>query len=715
MGRHSVPDPEDYSEPDPTGSHDAGAGPGAPSHPETYPPHYGGHDDRGPAADVGSDESGYYEADDYDAAYDADYDSDYDADYDADYDEPRYSEAASRHDADWQADAGGDHSYLEESEEPATHAFASTPAPPNRRDWDSSEWTGSHRAVAPKRRGVSVGVIVALVTVVVVVSAVIAWRFFGDALSQRSQAGAARCVAGEVAVPVLVDPSIAPQLTPLADKYNQSADPVGDKCVKIDVKAADSDQVINGFDGTWPGELGDRPALWIPGSSISEARLEASTGAKTVSDSRSLVTSPVMLAVRPQLASQLAEQNWGTLPALQSNPTSLDDLNLPGWGSLKLALPLSGDGDATYLAAEAVASASAPQGAPVTSGANAIASLMARQPKLADDKSATAMDALTNASDPATADVHAVVATEQQIFQQGLRPDAKDKLASWLPPGPTAVADYPTVLLSGNWLSQEQISAASEFARFLHKPEALSALAEAGFRAEGINPPQSDVTKFASLGAPLSVGDNGLRATLANLVGAPAQDPAVTILLDQSMTTDEGGKSRLANVAAALDTRLQTLPPTSAVGLWTFDGVAGRSEITMGPLDESLGDAPRSQALAANLEGQVASNGGAVSFTTLRLMYPEAVANFRDGQPNSVLVITAGPHTDQSLDGPGLQEFIKQNFNQAKPVAVDVIDFGGDPDRSTWEAVAQATGGTYQNVASSAGPEFTAAVTNALG
>jgi hypothetical protein len=724
MGRHSVPDPEEQSDFEPTGRPDPGAGRPAQGPPGAYPPQYGGYvDDRHGPADDGSDDAGYYETDDYDADYNADYESYDHSDDDADYDdeprggyaEPAYFGGDARPDAGWQSRQDDDYSYLEEPEEPATHAFASTPPPANRRDWDSSEWTGSHRAVAPKRRGVSVGVIVALVTVVVVVGAVIAWRFFGDALSQRSQAGAARCVAGEVAVAVIVDPSIAPQITPLADKYNQSAEPVGDKCVKIGVKAADSDQVVNGFGGNWPADLGDRPALWIPGSSISEARLEASTGQKAVSDSRSLVTSPVMLAVRPQLKNELGQQNWGTLPSLQSNPTSLDGLNLPGWGSLKLALPLSGAGDATYLAAEAVASASAPQGSPVTSGASAIASLMAGQPKLADDKASTAMNALTTASDPATAEVHAVVATEQQIFQQGLQPDAKGKLASWLPPGPTALADYPTVLLAGNWLSQEQVSAASEFARFLHKPEALSSLAEAGFRADGVTPPQSDVTTFASLGAPLSVGDNGVRATLANLVSAPAQNPAVTVLLDQSMTTDEGGKSRLANVTAALNARVQTLPPTSDVGLWTFDGVAGRSEITMGPLDESLGDGPRSQALATNLDGQVASGGGAVSFTTLRLMYPDAVSNFREGQPNSVLVITSGPHTDQSLDGPGLQDFIKQTFNQAKPVAVDVIDFGGDSDRATWEAVAQATGGTYQNVASSAGPELTAALTNALG
>src|SRR5260370_33899807 len=129
-------------------------------------------------------------------------------------------------------------------------------------------------------------------------------------------------------------------------------------------------------------------------------------------------------------------------------------------------------------------------------------------------------------------------------------------VTSWLPPGPTAMADYPTVLLSGNWLSQEQVSAASEFARVMRKPEQLAELAKAGFRTEGGKPPKSDVTSFAPVSAPLSVGDNAMRATLANALTAPVGSPAVTIMLDQSMPTDEGGKSRLANVAAALNARL---------------------------------------------------------------------------------------------------------------------------------------------------------------
>ncbi len=185
-------------------------------------------------------------------------------------------------------------------------------------------------------------------------------------------------------------------------------------------------------------------------------------------------------------------------------------------------------------------------------------------------------------------------------------------------------------------------------------------------------------------------------------------------MLDQSMPTDEGGKSRLANVVAALDARLRALPPNSTVGLWTFDGVEGRSEVSTGPLSDQVDGKPRSDALTAKLDSQTASGGGAVSFTTLRMLYDQLKANYRDGQNNSILVITSGPHTDQSLDGPGLQQYIRGAFDPARPIAVNVIDFGSDSDRATWEAVAQASGGNYQNLTSSASPELTSAVATML-
>lgn len=697
MGRHSLPDPEDSPDEDLASEPDESS--------ESQTERFGfDRDEPGPG--FGASE---YRTPEYgDATYRTPQygEPPYESEPQADYDRPGF----------YDADPG--------APEPDAGA-AGTPPPPrgpgrlgpqHSGEWEGGEWTGSHRAVTAGRRGVSVGVIVALVSVVVLVGAVILWRFFGDALSSRSDVAAARCVDGELAVAVVADPSISEQIRTLADNYNETASPVGDRCVKVGVTSAGSDQVVNGFTGTWPAELGERPALWVPASSVAEARLEVGAGAQTVSDSRSLVNSPVLLAVRPQLKPALAQQNWATLPGLQTNPTSLEALNMPAWGSLRLALPLQGDSDASYLAAEAVAAAAAPAGAPPSAGVGAVNTLLAGQPKLADNKASTAMDALLNAPDPASAPVHAVVTTEQQLYQRTSdMPDAAQAVASWLPAGPPAMADYPTVLLSGDWLSQEQLRAASEFARFMRKPDQLAEFAKAGFRTEGGTAPQSDVLDFAPVAEPLSVGDNAVRATLASALTAPAANPAVTIMLDQSMPADEGGRSRLANVAAALQARLQALPATSAVGLWTFDGTAGRSEVSTGPLPDPVNGQPRSAALTAALGVQTASGGGAVSFTTLRLVYTDAMANYREGQANSVLVITTGPHTDRTLDGQGLQQYIRGASDQARPVAVNVIDFGADSDRETWAAVAQITGGQYQNLESSTAPELTAAIASMVG
>ncbi|MGA8545141.1 MAG: hypothetical protein WB785_07790, partial [Mycobacterium sp.] len=194
-------------------------------------------------------------------------------------------------------------------------------APPTGGHRGLADWRGGHRSNGG-RRGVSIGVIAALVAVVVVVAGVILWRFFGDALSNRSHS-AARCTGDKQNVAVIADPSIADHVQQFAERYNGSGAQVGDHCVAVSVKSTGSDAVVGGFIGNWPADLGQRPALWIPGSSVSAARLTAAAGKETIAESRSLVTSPVVLAVRPELQRALGDQKWSTLPGLQTKPDGL--------------------------------------------------------------------------------------------------------------------------------------------------------------------------------------------------------------------------------------------------------------------------------------------------------------------------------------------------------------------------------------------------------
>ena len=571
-------------------------------------------------------------------------------------------------------------------------------------DPTDGDWQGRRRRTDGTRRGVSKGVIFALIGVVILVGGVILWRFFGDAMSRRSQDAAEQCVQGTATVAVVADAAIADSLKTLAETYNADAKPVGDKCVNVVVTQSDSDAIVNALAGTWPTDLGERPALWIPASSIASARLQSLAGKEIVSDARSLVTSPVVLAVRPQLAENLGQQSWAALPPLQTNPVALDALNLPGWGSLRLALPIAGAGDAASLAAEAVATATAPPGAPPTAGLGAVSALLGGQPKLADNSAGEAWNALVAPGDPAAAPVHAMVMTEQQLFTKvSALADSKNTVAEWIPSGPVALADFPTVLLSGDWLSEEQQSAASEFARFMAKPEQLDVLAKAGFRAEGTTPPANDVVGFPALAAPLPVADDTTRAAIAAAV-TPAAATTTTVILDQG----------LAGVAGALSNRVRALPPSAVVGLWTFDGADSRPVVPTGPLSDDLGGQPRSAALTGLLDGLTPTGGGAVSFTTLPRAYTDALANYRPGQPNSILLITQGPHTDKTLDGAGLQNYLKTAADPNRPVTINVIDVGGDPDRPVWESVTQLSGGSYQGVATADSPDLVGAITRML-
>jgi len=556
-----------------------------------------------------------------------------------------------------------------------------------------SGFQGRRRRDDEGPREISRGVIAALAAVVLLVGAVILWRFFGHALSKRSADAAEQCLGGTDTVAVVADPSIAGAVGPFADAFNADADPVGDKCVKVVVKQADPEPVLRGLTTSWPAELGPQPALWLPASSIQSARLQAAAGKQVVSDDRSLVTSPVVLGVRPQVKNQLAQNGWATLPNLQNDPTA----------SLRLAVPAVGAADANYLAAEAVAITSAPPNTPPTAGLSAVAALLAGQPKLPADTAQDAWDALVAPGDLAAAPVHGVVLTEQQLFARttGLE-NAADKVAEWVPSGPAALADYPTVLLAGKWLSSEQVAAASEFARFMRKPEQLADLAKAGFRVPDADQPSNDVVGFPALGTPLALGDGVTRAALAAAV-APGAEATTTVMLNQNLT----------GVTGSLKDRLMALPPSAAVGLWTFDGSAGSTAVPLGPLSQDLGGQPRSAVLASVLDGLSPTGSAGKSFTTLRLVYDDALASYRPGQPNSVLVITGGGHNDRSMGGADLQDYVKSAIDKARPVAINVIDVGDDPDRADWEAVVRLSGGTFQSVPPDS-PDLMAAIARAI-
>ncbi|CPZ87189.1 von Willebrand factor%2C type A [Mycobacteroides abscessus] len=132
--------------------------------------------------------------------------------------------------------------------------------------------------------------------------------------------------------------------------------------------------------------------------------------------------------------------------------------------------------------------------------------------------------------------------------------------------------------------------------------------------------------------------------------------------------------------------------------------------VRLGGAGDDVEGMPRSQSVADALAALQPTGNGAVAYTTLRALYQDAVAGFRPNQVNSVLVVAGRSHTDQTLDGPGLIDTINRLKDPAKPVRINVLDFGADSDQQTWQTIAQQSGGAYQNVPASNSPELAAAI-----
>lgn len=577
---------------------------------------------------------------------------------------------------------------------------------------DTGSWQRGRRRSGAGNWGLSRGLIAGLATLVVVALAVGLWFYFDKRNTDSGTNAAGTCVHGDNSIAVVADPTIADRVSEFAQRFNKKREPIGDYCFTVSVRPADAANVIAGLTDKWPPALGDQPALWIPGSAVSSAKLKAASKAQLVASDRSLVSTPVLIAAAPALRQAIPPaKGWADLPALQDIPNSLDEMGLPGWGSLRLLLPSSGNADAPLLAGEAVAAATVHPGEQAEVGAGAVSALVAAAPKLPANGLSDAMAALLDQGARPDGAVHAVVTTEQQLFARTRNnSDAASVVAAWQPAGATPMADYPVVQLQGPWLSDEQQSAASQFTHFLRDPEQLKDLASDGFRAENTELPSSAVVAFAKVDNPLTL-DEKARVALAG--GSPSATGAATttIMLGSSFAADN---ATLADVTAALSNRLRGLGPASAVGLWTYDGKEGATQVRTGGSADDVQGVPRTQSIIDTLSGLPATSNGAVAFTTLRNVYAEAVNAFRPDQVNSVLIIAGHSHTDQTLDGAGLIDTINRQKDPARPVRINVIDFGDDSDQPTWRTLAETTGGAYQNLSASNTPELAAAIVRFL-
>ena len=217
--------------------------------------------------------------------------------------------------------------------------------------------TGQSQGI--KARGISRGVVFAFLSVVLIAGLVVVWNQLGNRIDDEGDRAAATCVEGSTDVPVVADPALVPGLTTIAANYAATSPVIRDHCVTIKVRAGDAKVALDGLAGSWDtASMGPFPAAWVPQSSIWSSELIAAKPAAVDGRPESLVTSPVVLAMNPDLARAFGDTlTWGQLPTLQTRANSLAVVDRESWGSLRMAMPLGTGSDATALSSQAIAAA----------------------------------------------------------------------------------------------------------------------------------------------------------------------------------------------------------------------------------------------------------------------------------------------------------------------------------------------------------------------
>ncbi|SNT08351.1 hypothetical protein SAMN05421642_10933 [Rhodococcoides kyotonense] len=543
--------------------------------------------------------------------------------------------------------------------------------------------------------------------ILVMVLAVFGWFQLRDRIADQGVQAADTCVEGPLTLPVTVDPDISPIVTDLAARFSDTRPVVRDHCITVAVATAATgsmtDAVAAGA-AAWDQQvLGPVPALWIPRSTDALQGLPAGT---VDGSPRSVASSPIVLAGPDAVTTALSAAGitWADLARLQRAPDGLDALGLPGWGGLRLQLPVGDNSDSTSAALAAVAASTSDtteqpltteqvRSGAVVSAMSALATTDRGQSAVSPDSTDAAL-ARVSADPSANSDVHMVPVTEQQ-----LRASAQTGLATFAPGGATPVADHPAAVLGSAFADDTLRRAAAQFADFARQPDNAAVFSDAGF---GIGDEATN--------SPVASADT--RQALTDAVENPATLRRTTVLLDVSgsMETVEGGRTRLQNTVDALNRQFASVVGSSDIGLWVYsadlDGQrAFRTAVPTGPVDEQLSTGTRRDELVSTANS-LRPETSTSTYESVTAAYIDAVDNYVAGRPNSVVLVTDGPNDDTSISSERFLTMLSGLAEPDRPVAIDVVSLGTNSDIRTLQSMSDTTGGSTTTVSTSDSQEL---------
>ncbi|WP_242613103.1 substrate-binding and VWA domain-containing protein [Herbihabitans rhizosphaerae] len=509
---------------------------------------------------------------------------------------------------------------------------------------------------------------------VLLVLSVVAWLSYDFIRDQLRSSGCE----STTNVTVAAAPEIAPALGQVA------REPLpGGGCYKIDVVARESSSVAESLAISANGEA--QPDAWVPDSTVWLQRARGKTARDVPEVGTSVASSPVVLALTDDTASQLG---WPDKPVTWSDVLAAGDKVAVG-----MADPTQSPVGVSALLATRAATASASDPAAANIGALR---------RLSPNTENTGEDLFARLPGAPSADgpLGAFPTSENEVLRHNVKAAPGSQLvAAYAVPGVPPL-DYPYVVLPSA-TGDRRVGAERFLAALLESP-AGQALSDAGFRArdgKALRDRSHDKRTTAQQVIPVPVPSVAELDQLLNGWAGVNYSARIQVLLDVSGSMNGqvpgAGVTRMAATLRAAELGIRLMKESTKIGLWEFStDMAGeqdyRETIPVAPIGEQLrgGMLDRLRAIAAK------PNGNTALYDSTLAIYRAARQAWEPGRINLVIVMTDGKDDNaHGLTRPDLLAELAKLQDPRRPLQIIGIGLGPDIDVTELNQIAAATGG----------------------
>lgn len=483
----------------------------------------------------------------------------------------------------------------------------------------------------------------------------------------------------QLSINVTAAPAIAPIVEQAARK---AAEAEGDDCYRVQVTSLDSEKAAESLvlsQGT------DPPDVWIPESTMWLQRAQDKGAWDVPVTGTSIASSPVVLALTDDAATQLG---WPDEP-----PTWAKVLGPRAKGFVAGIADPARDpsGLATLMAVKRMAAKAADP-------SRAYTSMLRKLSPNATEETEDLFARLPGRS-PEDEPLDAFPTSELEVLRHNVQSTTPDLVAAYPSPAVPSL-DFPYIVIPGTDAPHRK--AAASFLNRLIADDMAKVFADAGLRtAQGKalrDRSKDDRTTGEAVPGATLPPITEVRALLNEWAGVNLS-ARIQVLLDVSGsmggTVPGTGKTRMAVTLEAAEAGLRLFKGSTKVGLWLYstnqDGTKPyRQLLPVKPVREHL-DGTGLQTLRS-VAGQI--GGGTGTYDTVLAAYRDATKHWEAGRINVVVILTDGKNDNQSgttLDA--LRRELAEARDPRRPLQIIGIGIGPDVDPTELRAIAEPTGG----------------------